>query len=184
LTESGPSDVSGWRSWRLAGLRRTAAWTAGLLVILAVLIFHLGLWWECGTLAERRRETGRRVAAAFERAFPGQRAVDPIPQTTRLLKDLERRIDAVQAPPRVPFGPLLDGLTAGVTGKARLEKVGAGAAGWKAVGLIDSYAALEALLKQLGTLPGLGRVKSGEAVPVPGERGGPSRLRVTLEGAW
>lgn len=190
LAAPGGADLAGWQDRRAAAIRRSAWQAAAAAVVAVVLLFHLIVWLECRTLADRRLSATQAMAKAFNAVFPRDRAVDPVAQTRRFLREAGKPVGGAGEParlPRLPWVELLRQAAALAPEVVRLEGLTAGPTTWRIKGVVESYRQLTGVVERLRQAWPGSRVRIADSQPEGaggGSAGAAGRVRFDLEGTW
>ncbi|NLI77779.1 MAG: hypothetical protein GX442_15255 [Candidatus Riflebacteria bacterium] len=184
LGEPGGADLAAWREIRRQEGRR-AAWQAAIAAVLAgILVFHGVLWWECRRLTRQRQDLTAAMASAYTGVFPRDRAVEPVAQTRRFLRDGARPAGPTAVVPDLPWLEVLDAVVRQASTVTRLDVVAGNGAAWRVRGVADGYARLEALVAGLQTAFPRRRLRIADSQPDTDRSGKASGLRFEVEGTW
>jgi len=177
-------DLSGWRETRSRKIATSTVMAAGTCLFVIMLLYHVFLGIECSRLNAEKRAILNSTKTAFEKVFPGQKAVEPLAQTKNLLKDLEKKAESSVRLPIIDWVGWIEETFRMVSGKAVLEGIKIGIGGWKVRGTVNSYRELEELTIALSKSGMNSGVRVADSQPLNSADAKREKLRFEIEGLW
>ncbi|MBF0409163.1 MAG: hypothetical protein HQM10_17575 [Candidatus Riflebacteria bacterium] len=175
------TDVSGWRIKKSEHIKNTVKFYLLFLIIGILFLLNLLIFFEEKELLRNRRELASHLKKAFETSFPGEKSVEPLLQSQKILSELEKTSALRKPPLMVDLAVLFSDMRSIFEGNASVTRVIVSGPTWKIQGETSGYQVLEELVKTWNGKSAFKNAKYTDARPLSG-RGKEEILSFSLEG--
>ncbi|MBF0544843.1 MAG: hypothetical protein HQM08_10435 [Candidatus Riflebacteria bacterium] len=174
-------DVSCWLDRRKIKIQNYLKNSLIFLLLLIFFLWNLFLFFEEKGLSEQRKKISQKMREAFQAAFPNEKAVEPLLQSQKLVKDLEESARSISVPPVVDFSRFFNDISKFFAGRGSINKAMISPTSWNISGETTNYRILEEIVNSWNQKSIFSGAKYTNAKPVS-RPGGGERLVFTIEG--